>query len=40
MATPCVFDGFDAGEVDVDGRTVLLTFGGAAPDGCAPPERD
>ena len=28
-----VFDGFDAGEVDVDGRiTVLLTFGGAAPD--------
>jgi hypothetical protein len=25
-----VFDGFDAGEVDVDGRiTVLLTFGGA-----------
>jgi SnoaL-like protein len=28
-----VFDGFDAGEVDVDGRiTVLLTFGGASPD--------
>jgi hypothetical protein len=27
-----VFDGFDAGEVDVDGRiTVLLTFGGASP---------
>jgi hypothetical protein len=26
-----VFDGFDAGEVDVDGRiTVLLTFGGAS----------
>ena len=28
-----VFDGFDAGEVDVDGRiTVLLTFGGASSD--------
>lgn len=28
-----VFDGFDAGEVDGDGRiTVLLAFGGAAPD--------
>ena len=27
-----VFDGFDAGEVDVAGRiTVLLTFGGASP---------
>jgi hypothetical protein len=27
-----VFDGFDAGEVDDDGRiTVLLTFGGASP---------
>jgi hypothetical protein len=27
-----VFDGFDAGEVDVEGRiTVLLTFGGAPP---------
>jgi SnoaL-like domain len=27
-----VFDGFDAAEVDVDGRiTVLLTFGGASP---------
>jgi len=27
-----VFDGFDAGEVDADGRiTVLLTFGGASP---------
>jgi hypothetical protein len=28
-----IFDGFDAGEVDADGRiTVLLTFGGASPD--------
>jgi hypothetical protein len=27
-----VFDGFDAGEVDADGRiAVLLTFGGASP---------
>ena len=27
-----VFDGFDAGEVDVEGRiTVVLTFGGASP---------
>jgi hypothetical protein len=33
-----VFDGFDAREVDVDGRIrVLLTFGGGAPDSTRTP---
>jgi hypothetical protein len=36
-----VFDGFDAGELDVEGRiTVLLTFGGAPPKPISRGERE